>query len=290
MTVNINLYKDDINKLLELLTNFRKRDQTEDYKTVVDSIGLLVSLIVSSPKNFDSVESNNFFDNLDQSIEIEIERVQKETKEDINSGNMKNYQSKLRLIKQLKSVKSSFPLRVKVDVIEYFHGNDSTKKVLQRVADKMSEGFLLSGLESKTKSESCLKDKVIERIVQLNGDPDISKHITTLYYKDENNEWQFVNDYTSFIQYMSDELQDYMKSGRTLTKKLENELKQWHRESIYEPVNKNDVSQISDSTETKAQSQLEKLSKLHKNELILSDKQAHELLKAIEILRNMKML
>ncbi|PIH59104.1 hypothetical protein [Paenibacillus sp. LK1] len=130
MTVNIDSYKDDIGELMELLVNLRKSGQAEDYKTVVDSIGLIVSLIVSSTKNPELIKYKEFFDKLNQSIESEITGIQSETKEDIKIGNMKNYQSKLRLIKRLMSVKSSLPLCMKIDVIQSLPGSisEETKK------------------------------------------------------------------------------------------------------------------------------------------------------------------
>ncbi|WP_145413382.1 hypothetical protein [Paenibacillus xylanexedens] len=134
MVENIKFYKNDIDKLLELLLKFRKRNQTEDYRTTVDSIGLLVNLIISSTKSLNTNEHNEFFDNLGQSIDSEIESIHRETMEDLNFDDVKSYQRKLRSIKQLMSVKSSFPLRTKVDVVKFELDSvsDTTKKAMQK--------------------------------------------------------------------------------------------------------------------------------------------------------------
>lgn len=132
-------------------------------------------------------------------------------------------------------------------------------------------------VDSKAKVESCLKDRMIEYIKQVNSNSDISKHITKLYYKDENDEWKYVTDYSTFIDYMSEDLQESLKYGRTLTKKLEDELNCYHCEKIYKPENSK-------------QPHLEKLATTHERELILSNRDTQKLLKVIEELRKINIL
>ncbi|WP_411735112.1 hypothetical protein [Paenibacillus sp. M2] len=132
-------------------------------------------------------------------------------------------------------------------------------------------------VDSKTIVESSLKDRMIEYIKQVNSNPDISKHITKLYYKDENDEWKYVTDYSSFIDYMSEELQESIKFSRTLTKKLEDELNCYHYEKIYKPENCK-------------QPNLERSIAIGKPEVILSQKDTQKLLKVIEQLRSINIL
>jgi|GEM_PF-5741249 len=140
----------------------------------------------------------------------------------------------------------------------------------------LGTGFSVSGFDSEINTENCLKDKMIEYIKQVNSNPDMSKHITKLYYKDENDEWKYVTDYSTFIDYMSEDLQESLKSGRTLTEKLEEELNCYHYEMVYKPEIK--------------QPSLERLVKISKPEVILSNKDTQKLLKIIDDLKSINIL
>lgn len=138
-------------------------------------------------------------------------------------------------------------------------------------------GFAVLEVDAKAKAEIPLKDRMVEYIKQVNSNPDMSKHITKLYYKDENDEWKYVTDYSTFIDYMSEELQESLKCGRTLTKKLEDELNCYHLEITYKPEFSN-------------QPDLEKLATTHARELILSKKDTQKLLKIIDEIRSINNL
>ncbi|WP_440110182.1 hypothetical protein [Paenibacillus sp. QZ-Y1] len=151
-----------------------------------------------------------------------------------------------------------------------------SKDDLSVLYEVIGTGFAVVEDDSRTKTERCLKDRMIDYIKQVNSNPDISKHITKLYYEDENAERKCVTDYSTFIDYMSEELQESLKYGRTLTKKLEDELNYYRIERFYKP----EIEQPN----------VEKLVTIGKPEVILSQKDTQKLLKVIGELRSINIL
>lgn len=131
-------------------------------------------------------------------------------------------------------------------------------------------------VDPKAKVKSCLKDRMIEHIKQVNSNSDISEHITKLYYEDEDAELQCVTDYSTFLDYMSEELQESFKYGRTLSKKLEDELNHYRIERFYKPEDK--------------QPNVEKLITISNSEVILSQQATEKLLKVMEELKGRNIL
>lgn len=165
---------------------------------------------------------------------------------------------------------TSRPMILKKGDIVYSKDNPSV------FYEVLGTSYSVVEVDPKAKVESCLKDRMIEHIKQVNSNPDISEHITKLYYEDENNERKCVTDYSTFIDYMSEELQESLKCGRTLTKKLKDELNYYRIERIYKPEVK--------------QPDVEKLVTICKPEVVLSQKDTQKLLKVIEDLRSINIL
>lgn len=142
MTADIDIFKEDLDELVKLLVSIKGAAEQERYKTTIDSIGLLVELIKTNVGNSNLIEHKDYFDELRLKLGVEIKDVQKVAKEDLNLGDVKNYQIKLWTLKRLMRVRDSLPLCVRVEAVQNhtYSISEEIKKEMQKVADRIGNG------------------------------------------------------------------------------------------------------------------------------------------------------
>ncbi|MFS0855219.1 hypothetical protein [Paenibacillus taichungensis] len=136
MTINIDLYKEDLDELMKLLVAFKLSGRINGYKTTIDSIGLLIELIKTGIDNSGLVVYKKYFDEQREILNKEIEDIQKIAKGYLKTGDVSNYQENLRSVKRLISVRNSLPLCERVEV---FHNlsDDEIKDTMEKVNKKI---------------------------------------------------------------------------------------------------------------------------------------------------------